>query len=253
MPKRFNSKPKRKTNLNILRRNKSNISEKEQNSLEKAENLKENVDVNEPIDKISIEINNIPEIDYDLNTMQTRRKKYKRIGLTLNREELEDLNTIINKESKENNDFIRHKRKRTWKKLEKKNSSKSLDLSDEKELKDFINKKTCLNQSLLKYKNLYKKKKNNKIIVLKEEDEEKYFKNINNENNNINNENKNINNIQIKKSNSFKSKKSEDSIKNKFNDINENKKKPLKVLKKIPIIKKCNYHWMQNVIYAVLQ
>ena len=178
MPKRSNSKPKRKTSLKILSRSKSNISEK---SLEKSKNLEIHVKENEPIDKISIEINNnnpINDEKYDYNTIQTRRKKYKRIGFKLNSKELDDLNTIINSETKKNNNFIRHKRKRLcMNRIEKKNSSKSL--GDEKELKDFVNKKKqFLNQNLLKYKNLYKEKKNNKIILLKEEDEENYFKNL---------------------------------------------------------------------------
>ena len=72
---------------------------------------------NEPIDKISIEINNnnpINDENYDYNTIQTRRKKYKRIGFKLNSKELDDLNTIINSETKKNNNFIRHKRKRLY-------------------------------------------------------------------------------------------------------------------------------------------
>ena len=50
-------------------------------------------------------------------------------------------------------------------------SNDSYIAQDDKELMDFLNRKTCQKKSLLKYKEKYNKKRNNHLIILDDEDE----------------------------------------------------------------------------------
>ena len=168
----------------------------------------------------------------ELNLLNSKKNKLKKGGILISNKDFEDFNKDISsdsetKEKKISSKFISKKRKgkrpkrrkRKYKKKKEidedyedekelyifKNNQKSKNDTfndseeesdnniDDKELKDFLNKKACQKKTLLKYKDIYKKKKNNKIIFLKEEDEEEYFKKENNQNK-IENENININN-----------------------------------------------------------
>ena len=181
---------------------------KESNNLNVEIELNKNQNILEDINKNSIE--NHPE---DKDSLNTKKKKFKKRGLDLLNEELEELIQKVTNESKEelkqsksSKKLIKRKRKLRNNKdsdesyvdedsfdeykdkdsiyLFKNYHNKKNDLeesedntSDDEEIKNFMNRKTCQAKALSKYKDLYKKKKNNRIIFLKEEDEENYYKN----------------------------------------------------------------------------
>lgn len=214
MRKRLNTKIKRRANKKALKGIKEVIKSEEENKSSNLNIFKDNEFDEDSLNQISIEIdNNILETDEneDLNTVFPKKKKLQKGVAIPNNEDPDDLT---------NSTLIKRKRKR----INRKNSEND-DNSDEKELMEFINKKLCLKESLLKYKDLYKKKKK-KNIFLNEDDEdgdgdEAEAENENNDLNLVNNENNNNCNITISINNN------EDENMNKFNE-----KKRLKILKK---------------------
>ena len=139
----------------------------------------------------------------DFDMANSKKNKNKKVGLDILNEELEKIikKTLNeNKSDSKGTDSLSKKSKKT-KKLGKKkysdeedndlsssnnNKDNSINLfnirdynytnsdesssEDDKELQDFLNKKTCRNKNLLKYRNIYEKKKNNKYkeIILSE-------------------------------------------------------------------------------------
>ena len=178
----------------------------------------ENINIspeNDKNKKISIIIDKkFPETDKnnESNLLISKKRKLKKGGFFISNEDFDESNKDISSDSETKEKKIR-KRKRKYKKKEidedykdeneieksENNTSNNLeeesnDNTDDKELKEFLDKKACQKKTLLKYKDIYKKKKNNKIIFLNEEDEKNYFENENNQNK-IENENINNNNI----------------------------------------------------------
>ena len=175
----------------------------------------ENINIspeNDKNKKISIIIDKkFPETDKnnESNLLISKKRKLKKGGFFISNEYFDESNKDISSDSETKEKKIR-KRKRKYKKKEidedykdeneieksENNTSNNLeeesnDNTDDKELKEFLDKKACQKKTLLKYKDIYKKKKNNKIIFLNEEDEKNYFENENNQNKI---ENENINN-----------------------------------------------------------
>ena len=178
----------------------------------------ENINIspeNDKNKKISIIIDKkFPETDKnnESNLLISKKRKLKKGGFFISNEYFDESNKDISSDSETKEKKIR-KRKRKYKKkeidedykdeneIEKSENitsnnleEESNDNTDDKELKEFLDKKACQKKTLLKYKDIYKKKKNNKIIFLNEEDEKNYFENENNQNK-IENENINNNNI----------------------------------------------------------
>ena len=243
------SKSKINKNLEIIISSSDNKPQDNINILEKKDKNK----------KMSILIDNkIPETtkNSQLSLFNSKKRKLNKGGIFISNEDFEDSNKDISSDSETKEKKINYKniskkrkgkrRKIKYKKKEidedydeenelyilhnnqknKNNSLNNLDDEtdnhiDDRELKDFLNKKACQKKTLLKYKDIYKKKKNNKIIFLKEEDEEKYFEKEKNqntiENENINNDNiiTNINNNKNEESETKHFKKLKKNIDNK--------------------------------------
>ena len=213
-------------------------SEENNNTLKNIFNEEEELNNNIPadIDKKIFEM--VEKRDFEL--ANSKKNKFKKKGLDLLNEQLEDLIKKTMNESKldtKNSDSISKRSKEKRKKLIKhrisddeennishENNNNSITLimgtdknnynytnidddssnyGDENELMEFLNKKTCSKKNLKKYKEKYEKmKKNkNKIIIFDSDDDSENIK-----------ENKNIKNIEL--------------------NNNKNEKKHLKRLKK---------------------
>ena len=199
------------------------------NDLENSRNkkrqlIKGEVDLKAEEDKdiiINLEKSKTPRIKKRLSLPKKRKKtilKRKRKRIIKKKKEDDEDYEIEGKKSKY---FLRknNKKDNQNKNAVLENEMPNNDYSDDEELMDFIKKKTCLKNTLLKYKDKYRKKKNNKIIFLKEEDEEEYF-------NKLKEENKNESELRNTSSKDSFDNEFDNKIKNKYNN------KIKKVLKK---------------------